>query len=949
MALRIELLVLVFWVRITISSAYTNGQDLAALLALTQGWGNQPSTWSGSDPCSSWAGISCTNGRITSIILSSFGVTGQLTGDLASLSELTTLDLSYNAGLTGKLPTNIGQLGKLQELALVDCGFSGQIPDSIGSLLQLSYLSLNSNGFTGNIPPSIGNLTKLYWLDMSDNQLSGSIPVSNATTLGLDMLVNTKHFHFGQNKFSGTIPPTLFSSQMTLLHVLFDNNQLTGGIPSTVGLVQSLEAVRFNGNSLTGNVPSNISNITSLQVLILSNNQLGGPIPDLAGLSNINYVDLSNNTFDVSDVPPWFSSLGSLTTLMMEHTQVQGELPVTLFSFSNLQTVVLKNNRLNGTLSISSSYSNQLELVDLQNNDITEFTPKAYNFTLILVGNPFCLETGTTGSYCTVSQKSESSASSYSTPANNCLSPDCSSGQVSSPNCKCAYPYTGTILFKAPTFSDIGNVTYELLEKSLIDAFTRLYLPVDSVSLRNIPKDSLDYLGISLEVFPSGEVSFNITTISLLGFLFSNHTYSPPSGFGPYTFLADKYTVVAGPKKSSHVGIIIGVAVACVVLLLLLLFFGWRAYHQKKRAASASHPSNSFGSWGPSVRNSDIPQLKGARWFSFEEIKKCTNNFSEANNVGSGGYGKVYKGVLPEGQLVAVKRAQVGSLQGTGEFKTEIELLSRVHHKNLVNLLGFCLDMGEQMLVYEFLPNGSLMDSLTGKSGVRLDWVRRMRVALGSARGLAYLHELADPPIIHRDIKSNNILLGERLTAKVADFGLSKPFGDDDHKGYVTTQVKGTMGYLDPEYYMTQQLTEKSDVYSFGVVMLELVSGRRPIQEGKYIVREFKSVLDKTKDLYNLQGLIDPAITSDTITLVGFEKFVDLALSCVDESGPKRPTMSEVVKGLDSILLLAGLNPNADSAPTSGSYAGSSAGNIYGDDSLFIYSGSVPFSMIEPK
>ncbi|GAB2227161.1 hypothetical protein Droror1_Dr00008973 [Drosera rotundifolia] len=156
-------------------------------------------------------------------------------------------------------------------------------------------------------------------------------------------------------------------------------------------------------------------------------------------------------------------------------------------------------------------------------------------------------------------------------------------------------------------------------------------------------------------------------------------------------------------------------------------------------------------------------------------------------------------------------------------------------------------------------------------------------------------------------------------------------------------------GYLDPEYYMTQKLTEKSDVYSFGVVMLELVSGRRPIQQGKYIVREFKSVLDKTKDLYNLQGLIDRAINSDTITLVGFEKFVDLALSCVDESGAKRPTMSEVVKGLDSIMLLAGLNPNADSAPTSGSYAGSSAGNIYGDDSLFVYSGSVPSSKIEPK
>ncbi|GAB2283983.1 hypothetical protein Dimus_018464, partial [Dionaea muscipula] len=843
MGRKIELLALAIWVRVMICTADTNSEDFAALVSLTEDWGNLPSTWTGSDPCSSWAGISCINSRITSITLSSLGVTGQLTGDLASLSELTSLDLSYNTGLTGILPRNIGKLGQLQELTLVGCGFSGPIPDSIGSLKQLAYLSLNSNSFNGNIPASIGNLTKLYWLDLSDNQLTGSIPVSNATMPGLDILVHTKHFHFGQNKLSGTIPARLFTSMMTLIHVLFDNNQLTGSIPSTLGLVQSLEAVRFDGNSLTGNVPLNITNITSLQVLILSNNQLGGPIPDLTGLDNLNYVDLSNNTFDVSDVPSWFSSLGSLTTLMMERTNVQGQLPVALFSISGLQTVVLKNNRLNGTLNISTSYSSQLELVDLENNYITEFKPKAYHFTLILVGNPYCQETGTaqtTQSYCTTSQQSNST-SSYSTPTNNCISTACSSGQISSPNCKCAYPYTGTLLFKAPTFSDIENTTrYKLLQTSLTSAFLSFSLPVDSVSLHDITKNILGYLVIPLEVFPSSGASFNTTAISLLGFLFSNQTYAPPSGFGPYTFLADKYTVLSastGQNKSSHVGIIVGVAIGCSVLVLLLLFLGLRAYHRRRRTDITSQMSNSLASWDPGVRNRDIPQLKGARWFSFEEIRKCTNNFSEANNIGSGGYGKVYKGILGEGQLVAVKRAQVGSMQGTAEFKTEIELLSRVHHKNLVNLIGFCLDMGEQMLVYEYLPNGSLMDSLSGKSGIRLDWTRRMRVTLGAARGLAYLHELADPPIIHRDIKSNNILLDERLNAKVADFGLSKLFGDSD-KGYVTTQVKGTMGYLDPEYYMNQQLTEKSDVYGFGVVMLELISGRRPIQQGRYIVRE---------------------------------------------------------------------------------------------------------------
>ena len=178
----------------------------------------------------------------------------------------------------------------------------------------------------------------------------------------------------------------------------------------------------------------------------------------------------------------------------------------------------------------------------------------------------------------------------------------------------------------------------------------------------------------------------------------------------------------------------------------------------------------------------------------------------------------MYKATLPTGQMVAIKRAKQESMQGGLEFKTEIELLSRVHHKNLVGLVGFCFQLGEQMLVYEYVPNGSLKDSLSGtshlflhlaypvlivrlideslpyagRSGIRLDWKRRLKVALGSARGLAYLHELADPPIIHRDIKSNNILLDERLNAKVADFGLSKLLSDCE-KGHVTTQVKGTM------------------------------------------------------------------------------------------------------------------------------------------------------------
>ncbi|KAK1370528.1 putative leucine-rich repeat receptor-like protein kinase [Heracleum sosnowskyi] len=928
-------------------------QDFAVLLALKNQWKNTPPNWVGSDPCrGNWVGVECSNSRVISITLSSIGLTGQLPGDIVNLSELQTLDLSSNKGLTGTLPTSIGNLKKLSNLILAGCSFTGLIPDSIGSLVQLRYLSLNTNGFSGRIPPSIGNLVNLYWLDLAENQLTGTIPVSTRNSPGLDNLINTKHFHFGKNQLSGDIPSQLFNRNLTLLHVLFESNKLSGSIPSTLGLVTTLEVVRLDNNSLTGSVPSNLDNLSGVKDLFLSNNKLTGPFPNLTGMGSLNYVDLSNNSFTESAIPPWFSTLPSLTTLDMENTGLQGAVPSSLFG-AQMQTVILKGNTLNGTLDLGSSYSNQLQVVDLQNNFIDGFKDvSGYKNDLILVDNPICQESGPRERYCTISKQSDPL---YSTGPNNCAPVPCSSDQVSSPNCRCAYPFTGTLFLRAPSFSYLNNPTiYKSLETPLLRSFQSIQLPVDSLSLSNPTRNLDNYLVLNLDIFPTGTDRFNHTAISGIGFVLSNQTFKPPDTFGPYIFIGHSYNDFAGEgsgsgsHKSSSTGVIVGAVVGACVLVLLLVIAGLYAYRQKRRAERADKQNNPFASWDPNKSSGGIPQLKGARNFSFEELKKYSGNFSEVNNIGSGGYGMVYRGTLPSGLLVAIKRAQQGSTQGGLEFKTEIELLSRVHHKNVVSLVGFCFDQGEQMLIYEYIPNGTLKDSLSGKSGIRLDWMRRLRIALGAARGVQYLHDLANPPIIHRDIKSNNILLDERLNAKVADFGLSKPMGDTD-KGHVTTQVKGTMGYLDPEYYMTQQLTEKSDVYSFGVVLLELLTARNPIEKGMYIVREFKLTMDTTKKLYNLQGIIDPVISGNE--LKGFERFVDLALSCVKESGVNRPSMSDVVKEIENIMELAGLNPNAESTQTSENYVGISKGfdHPYTNESLFSYSGTHLPSKLEPK
>ncbi|TVU51398.1 hypothetical protein EJB05_02827 [Eragrostis curvula] len=618
-------------------SADTDAGDAAGLSGIADSWNKRPSNWKGIDPCGDkWTGVTCNGSRIISIRLSSFGLSGTLSGDIQSLSELQTLDLSYNTDLGGPVPTSIGKLSKLENLILVGCSFSGEIPKELGQLSKLRFLSLNSNRFSGTIPASLGSLSKLYWFDLADNKLSGELPVFDGINPGLDNLTNTLHFHFGINQLSGTIPSQIFNSNMKLIHLLLDNNNFSGSIPSTLGLLSPLEVLRFDNNhQLTGSVPSNINNLTKLAELHMENNNLTGPLPDLTGMIALSFVGMSNNSFNASNVPAWFTTLPSLTSLYLENLRVVGELPQALFSLPAIQTLRFRGNNLNGTLNIGADFSTQLQLIDLRDNQITQYTTggSKYNNKLMLSGNPICTP-GSTDKYCASGgQSNDGTPPPYSTPKMCAgLPPPCLPEQLLSPNCACAVPYRGTLFFRSPSFSDLTNSSYyNELEKGMKDKFVLYNLPVDSISIHDPFVDVNNNLQMALEVFPSGKVQFGEQDISDIGFMLSNQTYKPSKAF----------EMLSTPKsKTNRMPLIIGVAVGGAVLAAIVLALVIFIARRKRTPNKNEERSQSFVSWDMKSTSTSIPQLRGARTFTFEELKKITNNFSEANDIGNGGYGK---------------------------------------------------------------------------------------------------------------------------------------------------------------------------------------------------------------------------------------------------------------------------------------------------------------------
>ncbi|XP_047337533.1 probable LRR receptor-like serine/threonine-protein kinase At1g06840 [Impatiens glandulifera] len=840
------------------------------------------SNWRGNEPCASnWTGVICYN-------------TTKDDGYLHT-KELQLL----NMNLSGTLSPELGRLSFMQILDVMWNNITGSIPREIGNITSLELLLLNGNQLSGSLPDEIGFLPNLDRIQIDQNKISGPLPSSFAN---LNM---TKHFHMNNNSLSGQIPPEL-SRLPKLVHMLLDNNNLSGYLPPELAALPQLLILQLDNNNFNGTtIPPSYANMSRLLKLSLRNCSLQGPIPDLSNISRLAYIDLSRNQFNGS-IPQNLSE--NMTTIDLSENNFNGSIPASYSALPRLERLLLKNNSLSGFVgSAIWRKRNGIDrlVVDLQNNELSGISGSLDlppNVTVRLDGNPFCSNASLV-QFCQTQDNDLFNNNIPTTTVNGCPTFGCPLFYEYAPaaltnTCFCAAPLLVEYRLKSPGFSDF-TIHVRTFEQYLTEGLVlkNHQLNISSVSWQKGPRLKMDF-----KIFPVNNDNrtheFNTSEVRRIRSMFTGWNIPDSDLFGPYELiefpLLGPYANViqlpskSGISKGAWAGIILGTIAGAVTLSALVSILILRIYMKKQQTTSKRRQLSKMNI-----------KIDGVKDFTFRELELATNNFDNSSQVGQGGYGKVYRGNLSDGTVVAIKRAQEGSLQGQKEFFTEIELLSRLHHRNLVSLLGYCDEEGEQMLVYEFMPNGTLRDHLSGKSKAPLGFAMRLRLALNSAKGILYLHTEANPPIFHRDIKSSNILLDSRFTAKVADFGLSRLAPVPDVEGFlpehVSTVVKGTPGYLDPEYFLTHKLTDKSDVYSLGVVFLELLTGMHPISHGKNIVREV-NLAHRSGMIFSI---IDDKMGSYPSECV--EKFVNLALKCCQEETDLRPSMADVVRELDII------------------------------------------------
>ncbi|KAI5661981.1 hypothetical protein M9H77_21304 [Catharanthus roseus] len=867
--------------------------------------------------CSFNANTSC---HVITVALKAQNLSGIVPPEFAKLRHLKHLDLSRN-NLNGSIPPQWASL-RLHDLSLMGNRLSGPFPTVLTKITTLANLSIEGNQFSGHIPPEIGNLVNLQKIILSSNLFTGELPPSLAN------LTNLTDLRLSDNNFTGKIPEFIGKlKKLEKLHI--QGCSLEGPIPSTTSALTSLTDLRISDLKGKGSSFPPLSHLEFIKVLVIRKCSIRGEIPEYIGnMRRLKTLDLSFNDLS-GEIPATFSELGKVDFMYLTGNKLTGIIPGWILS-RNKNVDVSYNNFTwegsgpfecpRGSVNLVESYSSKEKFASRAHSCLKQDFPcssedskkEQYSLHINCGGKELITKNGTKYE----ADLEQRGASMYYSGRNwafsstgNFMDNDIDSDVYINTNTSALNAATPDLaLYRTARASPLsltyygqclmnGNYTVKLHFSEIVftkdRTFSSLGKRIFDVYLqeRLVLKD----FNIAKEAGGPGKPLIKTFTVAVTSHTLKIHLYWAGKGTtgipvrGVYGPLISAISVDPNFKPPSLHGKripvrgVVGIVAGAILIILIVGLWVRKRYIGGKISA-----------------DKELLLDLQTGLFTLKQIKAATKNFDPANKVGEGGFGCVYKGLLPDGTVIAVKQLSSKSKQGNREFVNEIGMISALQHQNLVKLYGCCVEGNQLLLVYEYMENNCVSRALFGKDStckIKLEWPTRRKICLGVAKGLAYLHEESRLKIVHRDIKTSNILLDKDLNAKISDFGLAKLHEDDCT--HISTRIAGTIGYMAPEYAMRGYLTAKADVYSFGVVALEIVSGKsntnyRPKEECVYLL-DWAYVLQERGSLLEL---VDPDLGSEYPTEEA-TVMLNVALLCTNAAPTLRPTMSQVVSMLE--------------------------------------------------